>query len=423
MRRSHLFSLENETLTTETPVEPIAEAQPPVVETSTADEAPLEEPVDSSISEDAIAPVETIVEQIEDASDVSDVLEDFSEILARGPVSEQTAEVMAIATEHFTGRIGFANPAPLPALESFSSARAKTTTRFALESMQENIKAIAAKIRAAIESALTWLKNHVRVLMDTSGKTLADAKALQKKITDSKLVATGTFESASLARSLQIGGEVPKDLLASAKATAVSLGLYLADARGKDMMARLMSDAILDIEHFDFDLGAAVRDEKLTKSKKDQHAYVTDELLGGKALERKVYGSLGVKKGAEGLAAALNTLRLVRHPDGSEANPKDSFAGVSSATLEGILDVAIDLAEAVARFRKNLEHYEQTGREALKASDDLAKKEGGSRAVSEFLSAVPRMLVKEPVEVANYALRVSKALVSYAEKALGAHAN
>lgn len=414
MRRSHLFSLENETLSTPTPVEPIAEAQPPVVETSTADEAPLEEPVDSSISEDAIAPVETIVEQIEDASDVSDVLEDFSEILARGPVSEQTAEVMAIATEHFMGRIGFANPAPLPALESFSSARAKTTTRFALESMQENIKAIRAKIIEAIKNALLLLKQFIRQLTDKTvhlGKRISE---LRKKVFNGKPSAKYTD---TVGRALQIQGVVPVNLGLEAQRTNVALEAYFQGSDTQTRLATLFASTEDKVDSFTFDAGRDSQAFKLSDTMKDMtggNMACTPELLGGRTIGR-YSASAPLLKGPEAGKAALDTPWLMTHSSSVEYQPHNN-QHLELDNTKSILDEAGKMVEHARGFQKNLSAYEKQATAALKAANEI---EGVETIRSTYLRSVPRMLVKEPTQVANYALKTANALIDYVEQVNG----
>lgn len=164
---------------------------------------------------DAEATTDEQEAQVEEATEVAEALESIAEglrsVAGNGGLSKEAAHVLGLSLEHMYGRVGVsAAVRTMPALESFgtTSSRVQATT-LAMEEIQAQAKELWAKILAAIEKSIAWVKEKLELYFGASGKIKARAEGLAKaaegKSGDAK---SGEIDNSRLFAALHVGGKV-----------------------------------------------------------------------------------------------------------------------------------------------------------------------------------------------------------------------
>ena len=383
--------------------------------------------------------IATLDSMLQDASDVAQGLHEIKAVLSSVPsghVSEAATTIAAIASEHMAATAG---------LDLALEAQDKTQPEKLIGKITDGAKKIWESIIAAIRRAVTWVKEFVRKLMDSSAKTKQQAQQLAEraKKTTGQLKSQA-IKNAALAHTLSIGGKpvAANDAAKQAHITLLTAAGFLDAVQSKALYDEVFIKSVTGPDakpvYSPKTLKSIYKTDRVVGGGDKKLEYATSvEMLGGKAITIQ----LG-KETLEGPSA----YRMLQHTpylgNYSSANPSgEELQALSASDVVKIAASAVEMADAVHRFKEAATHLEQLADRLIDAANDVKTRTYSSHPVyrsiqkdneteaeqyrqelltaqRSFLSSAPRWLVREPSEMANYLLKTAKALVKYGEASL-----
>jgi len=130
--------------------------------------------------DDTNTAIEEAVEDVDTLEDIASVMDESTE---NGGMDQVSARVAEVAVESIYARLGVRKSKSLPAMESFGNKGTRiTATKLAVEGIQEGIKYVWEKIKAAAEKVWGWIKSFLAMIVNTAGKLKERAVALAAKV-------------------------------------------------------------------------------------------------------------------------------------------------------------------------------------------------------------------------------------------------
>lgn len=369
---------------------------------------------------------------VDEAVEVAEALESISEGLraaaGAGGLSKEGAHVVGICVDHLYGRVGVRRAVAMPALESFGSTSSRVqATTIAYEEIKEQAKALWAKIVAAIEKSIAWLKEKFELFFGTAGKVKARADGLVAKAAAvSGEAKSKEIDNARLFASLQASGKV--DLESTLKLVEGATNSLFATAGDRvKALAEFVDgkeDALVKI--FNNMDGGALKDV----SSPDQEGFKlpkegfkikrTDELPGGKAVVAIVPADS--KSLAEDLAHS--SFGISAYKPNAKAPTEAKLPTLSPAEVGNIAKQVADLADAfqkhkVASFKANDDKKNLIA--AIKKHGGDAKTEEeqkAAKAARATLTAISKLIDNPIAGGSAYILNTCKAVLDYSEESL-----
>lgn len=374
------------------------------------------------------AELDAQVVAIEEASDVVVALEELAQAL---PINDpQAGRIAAIYAKHHAERMGLS----LEDSEDFDFDE-PTKLRKAAAALAEKARKVWQAIIEALKRAWKWLKEHVRQLLDMSGRAKKRAEELLDKVKKAKLGNKTTTEISSgrLANALGVEYKFPDNLTEVASRTALVVNARLEKAYGQHLYDELVLKQLTDgRSDFNYDPVKEKQQNMLTKlhpgDVKEGLVRRTDPLLGDALLVQHL--GPAACDGYEALRWMLQTPRLVIQTQDTKQELSAKIPVATHAQMLTCAEAALGLATDVNNFRLVVQHLDDLAERMIKAAQGnlgndkhpngqptgaLAEQQKWQR---KYLSSAPRWLVAEPTQLANYALTKANALMSYVEKSL-----
>jgi hypothetical protein len=390
-----------------------------------------------------LAEITLLDEQVDEAADVVQGLDEVADVIAAAPEGEITdaaVKLAAVAVESLFDRVGYA-----VALEDADGKL--DSGKSLLDKIADGVKAIWEKIIQAIDKAREWLVGFFLKLVDRSARVKKNALALAAKLGDLEgQPKEKTFTNGALAARLQTGNaKLPKRIGDAAMTTHNLLVLQLkridADAAQGKQMAELL---VKSPEKFSYNADKRRQASRLSgmASVRERgnsfgnNMAVSEVLLGGKIIGEEVwdpfYGSHLHKNRTEtGTGAILSmshTPRLVtatagEYLPGTAADMQNEPIPVENPIeLRALCMLAGKMADEVGDFRVTQARLEAVCRELVRECkrlmaepDTMRKIKSESRELDLrlFYHRAPRMFVREPAEFATEMLTAADSLLAY----------
>lgn len=390
-----------------------------------------------------LAEITLLDEQVEEAVDVTQGLDEVADVLTSAPEGELTdaaVKLAAVAAESLFASVGYA-----VALEDDSGKL--DSGKSLLDKITDGAKAIWEKIIQAIDKAREWLTGFFLKLLDRSARVKKNALALAQKLGDLEgEPKEKTFTNGALAARLQTGNaKLPKRIGDAAVTTHNLLVLQLKRidaeaAQGKQMAEMLVKHP----EKFKYNADKrrqASRLSGMANVRERGNSYGNDMavsavLLGGKIIGEEVWDPFHgtsfhnnmTHAGHRAIGHMINTPRLVtatagEYLPGTAADMQNEPIPVENPIeLRALCILAGKMADEVGDFRVTQARLEAVCREFVRECKRLMAEAETKRALKTdmhdvdlrmFYQRAPRMFVKEPAEFATELLTVADSLLAY----------
>lgn len=390
-----------------------------------------------------LAEITLLDEQVEEAADVAEGLDEVADVLAAAPEGELTdaaVKLAAVAAESLFDRVGYA-----VALEDADGKL--DSGKSLLDKITDGAKAIWEKIIQAIDKAREWLTGFFLKLLDRSGRVKKNALALAQKLGDLEgQPKEKTFTNGALAARLQTGNaKLPKRISDAAMTTHNLLVLQFkridADAAQGKQMAELL---VKSPEKFTYNADKrrqASRLSGMASVRERGNSYgtnmaVSEVLLGGKIIGEEVWDPFHGSKlrtdktqtGTDAIGLMTNTPRLVtatagEYLPGTAADmQKEPIPVENPAELRSLCILAGKMADEVGDFRVTQARLEAVCREFVRECKRLMAEPATRRELRSesreldlrlFYHRAPRMFVREPAEFATEMLTAADSLLAF----------
>ncbi len=371
--------------------------------------------------DDTNTAIEEAVEDVDTLEDIASVMDESTE---NGGMDQVSARVAEVAVESIYARLGVRKSKSLPAMESFGSKGTRlTATKIAVEGIQDGIKYVWEKIKAAAEKVWGWIKSFLGMIANTAGKLkdraaalAAKAKGLVGKKPEEAKVDLGSVGSKAAVDGkadfthLIVGLKNATVLAENAQANSEALSADMVDSA---LVSAVESEeALAKLKTSDAGLKGF---EKADGAQEGMEKFVSGQVPGGDALEVEV-----PKAGLSGKEAlAAKTLALVQKYTKSKKVAKEELSDVTDvkfvetvATPEELAEVCekvgvmaklvegakAGLGKVTAAASKFLGMIKTIGTKIVNAAKDVAGLfqkafSAVSRVVSGFFSKVYGMIV------------------------------
>ncbi len=372
---------------------------------------------------------------IDEAVEVAEALESISEGLraaaGAGGLSKEAAHVVGLSLDHLYGRVGISRAVGMPALESFGSTSSRVqATTIAFEDIKEQAKQLWAKIVAAIEKSIQWLKEKFELFFGASGKLKARAEKLAQAASQrSGDAKEAEIDNARLFNALQVAGKVDnpiataenvKDtvekLFKGAPARVEKLAAFVASGDDKDVAA--FFDA-LDLGELSVVSNPA---QDGFKVKEGFEVHRSSEMPGGKAVVAIIPGK-GTRASEDLAASSIGISAFKPNAKAAEGklktmspNDVEKLAKVVAAMADNFQQNKLALIKGNDEKKKLVDAIKKHGNGA---SGDDAKAAKAARAT---MSALSKMIDSPVAGGSVYLLNTGKALLDLGEESLKQYA-
>ncbi|MNU19710.1 phiKZ-like phage internal head protein [compost metagenome] len=377
--------------------------------------------------------------QVEEAVEVAEALESIADSLrsvaGAGGLSKEAAHTLGLSLEHMYGRVGVsAAVRTMPALESFggTSSRVQATT-LAMEEIQAQAKELWAKILAAIEKSIAWVKEKLELYFGASGKIKARAEGLAKaaagKSGDAK---AAELENGRLFGALHVDGKVDNvvgtageikgsidALFNTAPERVAALAAFVDSgdekALGSFFDSLFPSGALSEVSNAEAD-GFKVAE--------GFEVYRSHELPGGKAVVAVMPGKSATKVSEDLVNSSISISAFKPNAKAPEGKVKT----LAPTEVEKLAKEVAVLADAFQAHKLKLIKGNDEKKKlvaAIKkhgAGADTPEGKKAAKAARSTMSALSKLIDNPVAGGAAYLLNTSKALLDLCEESLKQYA-
>jgi hypothetical protein len=323
--------------------------------------------------------VQEITEAVDSGVQAADELEEVQDVVEQAGdegLSPIAAEAVRLAISAIASKIG-ANPKAvysLYAVENFQSVSGRrANTQIALEGVQEFLKDLWKKIKAALTKLWTKMKDFWTKHVSASGRMIKAVESMKAKVK---------------ASSGKISGKAYLDKAPS------SVAAYFKTA--KDVNATVVRESLFDVGLFEkagqsnADFARQIEgiaksgDTDSTKSNDAIHKLLESQTGDGFSIP--VVGGEVVKFDIERDSEEGTVVMNVTREPAAHLEENPGMAVADKSTLLGLLNDAQILVKAVAKVQKNSEKSTQKFNEAMSAVEKLIEKQSVSKGMADNIA-------------------------------------